>query len=88
MLLVTVDVALDRLLVRDVLKAIISTIFFHRLFASVKPSAQPQEVLDVTYPAVEDAELDALIAEKVAKLVASLDANHNQDGGGGSAAGV
>ncbi|KAK9383335.1 autophagy-related protein [Kockiozyma suomiensis] len=73
MLNVTVDIVLDRLLIRDVLKAIISSIFFHRLFGSIRPISPPQEVLDLTYPSVDDPELEFFINDKLTKLTAALD---------------
>ncbi|KAK9451707.1 autophagy-related protein [Limtongia smithiae] len=78
MYLVTVDIVLDRSLIRDVLKAVIHTILFHRLFNLVRPVSPPQEVLDVTFPSVQDSALDALIAEKLSRLTALLDATAAQ----------
>ncbi|KAK9253701.1 autophagy-related protein [Lipomyces tetrasporus] len=73
MLLITIDVVLDRLLIRDVLKAILSSIFFHRLFGSIRPLSPPREVLEIAYPSVDDPALDALVDEKLTHLMAALD---------------
>ncbi|KAK9367645.1 autophagy-related protein [Lipomyces kononenkoae] len=73
MLLITIDIVLDRLLIRDVIKAVLSSIFFHRLFGSVRPLSPPREVLDITYPTVDDSALDSLIDEKLTHLTAVLD---------------
>ncbi|KAK9359768.1 autophagy-related protein [Lipomyces starkeyi] len=73
MLLITIDIVLDRLLIRDVIKAILSSIFFHRLFGSIRPLSPPREVLEITYPSVDDPALDALIDEKLTRLTAALD---------------
>ncbi|KAK9463239.1 autophagy-related protein [Lipomyces oligophaga] len=73
MLLVNIDVVLDRTLIRDVLKAILSIIFFHRFLSNIRPVTPPQEVLDVTYPAVQDAELESTIADVLGRVLSKLD---------------
>ncbi|KAK9236858.1 autophagy-related protein [Lipomyces kononenkoae] len=73
MLLITIDIILDRLLIRDVIKAVLSSIFFHRLFGSIRPLSPAREVLDITYPSVDDPALDSLIDEKLTHLTAALD---------------
>ncbi|RYP26026.1 hypothetical protein DL768_011836 [Monosporascus sp. mg162] len=86
--------------VRDVVKGILHTIFFHRFFPSVAPRSR--EVLDVTLPYVADAELDTMIERRADELAQQLDAerinNYNNNsaktaiggsrGGGGGAAGL
>ncbi|RYP08440.1 hypothetical protein DL765_008795 [Monosporascus sp. GIB2] len=90
--------------VRDVVKGILHTIFFHRFFPSVAPRSR--EVLDVTLPYVADAELDTMIERRADELAQQLDAerinnnNNNNNssakraiggsrrGGGGGAAGL
>ncbi|RYP68353.1 hypothetical protein DL771_006739 [Monosporascus sp. 5C6A] len=86
--------------VRDVVKGILHTIFFHRFFPSVSPRSR--EVLDVTLPYVADAELDTMIERRADELAQQLDAeriNNNNSaktaiggsrggGGGGGAAGL
>jgi hypothetical protein len=53
--------------------AILSSIFFHRLFGSIRPLSPPREVLEITYPSVDDPALHALIDEKLTRLTAALD---------------
>ncbi|KAK9466853.1 autophagy-related protein [Lipomyces arxii] len=59
MLAVKIELVLDRATGRDVIKAVISTIFFHRMFNSVRPVQR--EVLDVTYCIPDDKPVEALI---------------------------
>ncbi|KAI1331179.1 DUF1649-domain-containing protein [Xylariaceae sp. FL0255] len=58
--------------VRDVVRGILHTIFFHRFFPSLTPRSR--EVLDLTLPFVEDAELDTMIEKRAAELARELDA--------------
>ncbi|KAI0879193.1 DUF1649-domain-containing protein [Hypoxylon argillaceum] len=58
--------------VRDVVRGILHTIFFHRFFPSLAPRSR--EVLDITLPFVEDAELDTMIEKRAAELARELDA--------------
>ncbi|KAI1412909.1 DUF1649-domain-containing protein [Hypoxylon sp. FL1857] len=58
--------------VRDVVRGILHTIFFHRFFPSVTPRSR--EVLDIMLPYVEDAELDTMIEKRAAELARELDA--------------
>ncbi|KAI1108323.1 DUF1649-domain-containing protein [Nemania sp. NC0429] len=58
--------------VRDVVRGILHTIFFHRFFPSLAPRSR--EVLDITLPFVEDAELDTMIETRAAELARELDA--------------
>ncbi|KAL5519650.1 hypothetical protein ACEPAH_1333 [Sanghuangporus vaninii] len=61
--IITIDLVLDRLTTKDVLRALLHAILFHRLFGTIKP--QTMEVLDVTVPGVKDAQVEMLIDEKV-----------------------
>ncbi|KAI0117546.1 DUF1649-domain-containing protein [Hypoxylon sp. NC0597] len=75
--------------VRDVVRGILHTIFFHRFFPSLTPHSR--EVLDITLPYVEDAELDTMIEKRAAELARELDAerthshshSHQRSSGGG-----
>ncbi|KAI0540819.1 DUF1649-domain-containing protein [Xylaria digitata] len=58
--------------VRDVVRGILHTIFFHRFFPSLAPRSR--EVLDITLPFVDDAELDTMIEKRAAELARELDA--------------
>ncbi|KAI5863263.1 DUF1649-domain-containing protein [Durotheca rogersii] len=61
--------------VRDVVRGILHTIFFHRFFPSLTPHSR--EVLDITLPYVEDAELDTMIEKRTAELARELDAERS-----------
>ncbi|KAI1504216.1 DUF1649-domain-containing protein [Biscogniauxia marginata] len=58
--------------VRDVVRGILHTIFFHRFFPSLTPHSR--EVLDIMLPYVKDAELDTMIEKRAAELARELDA--------------
>ncbi|KAI1822965.1 DUF1649-domain-containing protein [Xylaria intraflava] len=58
--------------VRDVVRGILHMIFFHRFFPSLTPRSC--EVLDITLPFVEDAELVTMIDKRAAELARELDA--------------
>ncbi|KAI0400866.1 DUF1649-domain-containing protein [Xylaria palmicola] len=58
--------------VRDVVRGILHTIFFHRFFPSLPPHSR--EVLDITLPYVDDAELATMIEKRAAELERELDA--------------
>lgn len=51
---------------------ILHTIFFHRFFPSVLP--RTRDVLDLTLPYIDDAELETLIDQRTAALVRQLEA--------------
>ncbi|KAL7272977.1 hypothetical protein RUND412_004196 [Rhizina undulata] len=68
----SLEVLADRSLVKEAVRGIISTIFFHRFFPTVRPKTR--DVLDLTLPAVDDVELDELIDQRVAQLVKSIEA--------------
>ncbi|KAH9884439.1 DUF1649-domain-containing protein [Xylariomycetidae sp. FL2044] len=77
--------------VRDVVRGILHTIFFHRFFPSLPP--RNREVLGRSLPYVEDAELDTMIEKRATELVRDLDAertthhNNAQGSGGGGGGG-
>ncbi|KAI0051231.1 DUF1649-domain-containing protein [Auriscalpium vulgare] len=60
---VTIDIILDRQNTKEVLRAILHAILFHRSFGTIKPKTF--EVLDVTMPGVADPEIERLVDEKV-----------------------
>ncbi|EMR68481.1 putative duf1649 domain protein [Eutypa lata UCREL1] len=76
--------------VRDVVKGILHTIFFHRFFPPVTPRSR--EVLDITLPYVGDAELDTMIEKRADELAQQLDAERSttksSSGGGSNRAGL
>ncbi|KAI0128805.1 autophagy-related protein [Xylariales sp. AK1849] len=84
------DVFTDPASVRDVVRAILHTIFFHRFFPSLTPHSR--EVLDICLPYVEDAELDTMIEKRTAELDRELSAERTHTvppmhSGGGNAGG-
>ncbi|KAI0074217.1 DUF1649-domain-containing protein [Panus rudis PR-1116 ss-1] len=60
---IEINLVLDRHTTKEVLRAVLHAVLFHRLFGTVKP--QTFEVLDVTLPGVDDPEIKALVQEKV-----------------------
>ncbi|KAH8997129.1 hypothetical protein EDB86DRAFT_3064292 [Lactarius hatsudake] len=60
---ITIDIVLDRQNSREILRALLHAILFHRLFGTIKP--QMFEVLDVTMPGVADPVVHRLVDEKV-----------------------
>ncbi|KAM5351533.1 hypothetical protein ACJ41O_004256 [Fusarium nematophilum] len=78
------DVFADPRSVRDVVKGILHTIFFHRFFPALIP--QTREVLDLTLPYVDDDELETMIEQRVASLERQLDAQRSSAGGTNSTA--
>ncbi|KAI0122173.1 DUF1649-domain-containing protein [Daldinia grandis] len=86
----TLEAFADPASIRDVVRGILHTIFFHRFFPSLLPRSR--EVLDITLPYVEDAELDTMIEKRAAELARELDAerthshthSHRSAGGRGN----
>ncbi|KAG8629934.1 hypothetical protein KVT40_001553 [Elsinoe batatas] len=62
----TLDIFADRSCVKDVVKAILHTIFFHRYFTPLEPKTQ--DLFDVTLPVVNDVELETLIDQRAVAL--------------------
>ncbi|KAI4215014.1 MAG: hypothetical protein LQ351_002328 [Letrouitia transgressa] len=56
--------------IKDIVKGVLHTIFFHRFFPSIRPSSL--EVLDLTLPLVCDQELETLIDTRVGQLIRQL----------------
>ncbi|OHW93571.1 DUF1649 domain-containing protein [Colletotrichum incanum] len=85
------DAFADPASVRDVVKGILHTIFFHRFFPAVVPYTR--EVLDLTLPYVDDVELETMIEQRATALVRQLDAERSSSststgsGGGGGGRG-
>ncbi|KAI0480440.1 DUF1649-domain-containing protein [Xylariaceae sp. FL0804] len=75
--------------VRDVVRGILHTIFFHRFFPSAAPRSR--DVLDITLPYVGDAELDTMIERQTAELARELEDgsnnNNSRNSGGGAGGG-
>lgn len=66
--------------VREVVKAILHTIFFNRFFPSLTP--RTRDVLDLTLPYVDDDELETMIDARATALERQLDAS-SSDGARG-----
>merc|ERR1711939_243875 len=66
-----IEVFADPSSVKDVVRGILHTIFFHRFFPSLRPTTR--DILDLTLPFVEDVELETLIDQRTATLVRQLD---------------
>jgi len=69
------DVFADPRSVRDVVKGILHTIFFHRFFPALSPHTR--DVLDLTLPYVDDDELETMIEQRAAALERQLDAERS-----------
>ncbi|KAI0756067.1 autophagy-related protein [Daedaleopsis nitida] len=75
---ITIDLVLDRLQTKEVLRAILHSILFHRLFGTVKPMTF--EVLDVTMPGVDEDEIKHLVEEKVDAFWKAVEGDANKRG--------
>ncbi|KAF3925545.1 hypothetical protein ABW21_db0201535 [Orbilia brochopaga] len=65
------DTVVEPTFAKDVVKAILAAIFFHRLFPSIRPKTR--DLLDLTLPSVDDAELDALIDNRTSSMIRSVE---------------
>lgn len=68
-----IDLACDREYVADATRAVLSTIFFQRMFGKVVP--HHKQVLGVTYPYVDYPETNALLTERCQELERALRTN-------------
>ncbi|KAF9349286.1 MAG: hypothetical protein J3Q66DRAFT_136851 [Benniella sp.] len=73
-----VELIVERALLKEALRAILHTILFHRVFATIKP--KDMEILDLTIPIIDDPEVDRLVEEKIAAFVKAADANPQSKG--------
>ncbi|KAH6664334.1 autophagy-related protein [Plectosphaerella plurivora] len=62
--------------VRDVVRGILHTIFFHRWFPALTP--RTRDVLDLTLPHVDDVELETLIEQRTTALLRQLESSPDQ----------
>ncbi|KAF2490443.1 DUF1649-domain-containing protein [Mytilinidion resinicola] len=74
------EVFADPACVKDIVKAILHTIFFHRYFSSISPLTR--DLLDLTLPAIDDVDLETLIDQRSAALVRAIESAHQQRGRG------
>ncbi|KAI9028512.1 hypothetical protein DFJ74DRAFT_703484 [Hyaloraphidium curvatum] len=71
------DVSVERFHLREVLRALVSTVLFHRLLfatAHVRPRESALRAADVWFAAVDDAEVDAAVEAGLARFVRAVDA--------------
>ncbi|KAB8300269.1 hypothetical protein EYC80_000472 [Monilinia laxa] len=66
-----IEVFADPTSVREVIRGILHTIFFHRFFPSIIPKTR--DVLEMTLPYVENVEIETLIDQRTAALVREID---------------
>ncbi|EGC48925.1 DUF1649 domain-containing protein [Histoplasma capsulatum var. duboisii H88] len=75
------EVFADPTSVKDIVKGILHTIFFHRYFPCIRPTSL--DVLNLTLPAISDVELETLIDARVNALVRHhLSSSANSPNGG------
>ncbi|KAI9741889.1 MAG: hypothetical protein M1834_000278 [Cirrosporium novae-zelandiae] len=70
-----VEVFADPTCVKDVVKGILHTIFFHRYFPPLRPKSI--DILDLTLPLVDDAELETLIDARTTTLIRMLSSTNS-----------
>jgi autophagy-related protein 101 len=66
----TLELFADPQLAKEVIKAVLHTIFFHRYFTPVVPLSR--DLLDLTLPAIDDVDLETLIEQRADSLVQEL----------------
>ncbi|EQL33231.1 hypothetical protein, variant 2 [Blastomyces dermatitidis ATCC 26199] len=75
------EVFADPTSVKDIVKGILHTIFFHRYFPCIRPTSF--DVLNLTLPAISDVELETLIDARVNSLIRQhLSSSANSPNGG------
>lgn len=79
----TLDLFVDPTSAKDITKAILHTIFFHRYFTPITPIAR--DLLDLTLPAIDDVDLETLIDQRATQLVRDLSSDDGAGRGGGAA---
>ncbi|KAF2158174.1 DUF1649-domain-containing protein [Myriangium duriaei CBS 260.36] len=62
----TLELLADRSCVKEIVKAILHTIFFHRYFTALTPTTH--DLFDITLPVVSDVELETLIDQRATTL--------------------
>ncbi|KAI9677527.1 MAG: hypothetical protein M1817_006481 [Caeruleum heppii] len=67
--------ATDPACVKDVVRAILHTIFFHRFFTSFAPKSR--DLLELTLPMVDDVELETLIDQRTNALIRQINTSSN-----------
>ncbi|KAI9206466.1 autophagy-related protein [Polychytrium aggregatum] len=67
------DLTIERYYLKDVLRAIIHSILFHRSFSMTRPKDADIELLNIVYPRLDDPEIERLVEEKVAAFLRAFD---------------
>lgn len=76
----TLDLFADPTFAKDIVKAVLHTIFFHRYFTPIVPLYR--DLLDLTYPAIDDVNLETLIEQRADSLIQELGSGTGGSGGG------
>ncbi|KAK5663968.1 hypothetical protein OQA88_180 [Cercophora sp. LCS_1] len=71
-----IEIFADQNSVRDIVRGILHTIFFHRFFPNILP--QTRDVIGMDLPYVSEAEIETLIDQRVAALARQLEMERNQ----------
>ncbi|CAG8439222.1 6542_t:CDS:2 [Diversispora eburnea] len=74
----SIDLTVDRDVVSEVLRAILHTILFYRVFGNIKP--REVDLLDITYSAIDDPEIEKVVEDKVEQFIHNLEHHGNQKG--------
>ncbi|KAF2719615.1 DUF1649-domain-containing protein [Polychaeton citri CBS 116435] len=72
----TLEVSADRGSVKEVIRGLLHTIFFHRFFTTLYPATH--DVFDLTLPYVSDTDLESLIDTRAVSLLRQLDPTSHQ----------
>ncbi|KAJ3698651.1 hypothetical protein LUZ61_002356 [Rhynchospora tenuis] len=72
------ELELDPAEIRDVLRCVLHTIFFHRALGLVRPKDVDCELFEITYVQCGDAELEKKIDEKIEQFVAWSEKHPNR----------
>jgi len=76
------EVFADQTLVKDIVKGVLHTIFFHRYFPSIRPSLRDLPHLDITLPYIaEPPEFETLIDARTTTLIHQLTSSNTPNGG-------
>ncbi len=82
----TLDIFADPTFAKDVVKAVLHTIFFHRYFTPIVPLSR--DLLDLTLPAIDDVDLETLIDQRASALVRELGSGDGRAGVAGGGVGI
>ncbi|CAG8500539.1 5282_t:CDS:2 [Acaulospora morrowiae] len=74
----SIDLTIDRDFVAEVLRAILHTILFYRVFGNIRP--KEVDLLDITYSAIDDPEIEKAVEDKVEQFKSNLENNGSHKG--------